>query len=167
MSSTFIKTLLIGYTLISLGGCAGSNKTLVGTGVGAGVGTGVGYGLGKAFGGRDGGWIGALIGAGTGALIGGAIGHYLDERDQQIANQATARALNAPTSPGSPPPSVTWKSDHNNGVGGNVTVTGVGYDQNGRECKKTTHTVYAGGKEHIETGMSCQDKSTGGWVRVS
>jgi surface antigen len=166
MSNKIKQSLILGIVAVSLGGCAPQQggRTTMGAGLGGLGGAAAGYAIGKGVGGKDGGWIGALAGATAGALIGGAIGNYLDERDQQLANEAAMRALNSPTGSGS---SIAWESDHNPGTRGVINVTDVGHDQQGRQCKKTTHTVYSGGKEHVENGVSCQNPSTGAWSRVS
>jgi surface antigen len=159
-----VAVLLIGMAPLVLSGCTGMSKTGMGGGIGSIAGAGAGALIGNAVGGKDGTWIGALAGAAAGGLIGAGIGAYLDDQDKQTAAAAEAQVLNHPTQPGQTA-SATWKSDHNPNVSGTVVVTDAGPNTQGQECKKTTHTVYSGGQEHVDNAVQCKDPRTGAWVR--
>lgn len=169
----FVKAMAIGVVCIYLGGCATRGGmgacgkggpdwvALIGTAAGGALGTYAGQKLGSNDLGKA---LGAAGGAVAGYYIGSAISAALDQCDQNIAQNATAQALNAPTQPGQIT-TTTWKSDHTD-ANGTVTTTNFTDPQGqGRQCKQTRHVVYVGGKEHLDTGVSCQNPN-GGWNRV-
>lgn len=165
-SKTTFKIIPLVLATAYLSGCAGGQKSQLGTTIGALAGAGAGYYIGKTTGGKDGGMVGALAGAALGGYLGNSIGQYLDERDQQLAAQATNRVLNSPVNTGQPS-TISWNSDHNQGVGGNVTVVDSGRDNTGRECKKTRDVAYIQGKEVNGSSTYCRNPANGAWERMA
>jgi outer membrane protein OmpA-like peptidoglycan-associated protein len=84
------KTMLSGWMLLVLAGCASSGentRTKVGAGAGAATGAVVGGALA--------GWKGAAVGGVTGAVVGGAAGHLLDKQAEELRQKDIAATRTA------------------------------------------------------------------------
>jgi surface antigen len=106
---------------------------------------------------------GVGLGAAAGCLTGNAIGRQLDERDRQIAQAATIRALSLP-----PGRQIAWKSDHTSNSG-KITVekvatnTSSGGGGGGGECKIVREVAYIKGQEVTQDAKYCRNPE-GEWA---
>ena len=102
---------------------------------------------------------GVGLGAAAGCLTGNAIGRQLDERDRQIAQAATIRALSLP-----PGRQATWKSDHTSNSG-KITVEKVASNTStgGGECKIVREVAYIKGQEVTQDAKYCRNPE-GEWA---
>ena len=105
---------------------------------------------------------GVGLGAAAGCITGNAIGRQLDERDRELAQAATIRALSLP-----PGRQATWHSDHtaNNG---RITVQSVQKVANngtasGGECKNVREVAYIKGQEVTQDSKYCRN-AQGEWT---
>jgi surface antigen len=152
---------LAGLLLFACSPNAGPNEvnyTLAGCAAGA-LGGGL---MGNLFGhGNTGATVaGVGLGAAAGCLAGNAIGRQLDDRDRQLAQAATVRALSLP-----PGRQATWRSDHTTNSG-RVTVQSVqkptttASSGGGGECKLVREVAYIKGQEVTQDAKYC--RGTGG-----
>jgi surface antigen len=167
---TFPKQLAI-VALVSvplLCGCQNNEET--GGLLGSVGGAALGAGLGGAIGGNG---TGALIGAAAGGLagyfVGSEIGRQLDQRDREIAANATQRALEQPVSnpttvAEAPPPPAKWRSDHS-GASGSAQVVAVQPQASGGECKMVHQIAYIKGDEVQQNTRYCQSPN-GSWTQA-
>ena len=86
--------------------------------------------------------FGAAAGALVGGLIGQAIGEKLDEHDAMKAELASLTALKAEDNK-----PVTWESDKNEDVGGEVRVIETSENTAGNTCKTVNHILNINGSE--------------------
>jgi surface antigen len=105
---------------------------------------------------------GVGLGAAAGCLTGNAIGRQLDERDRQLAQAATIRALSLP-----PGRQTSWKSDHTNNSG-RITVQKVASNTSsggggGSECKIVREVAYIKGQEVTQDSKYCRN-AQGEWA---
>lgn len=154
------KTLLAGAVVLAAG-CTQFQET---TGLGDKATTGA------AVGAATGGVLGAVLGEGSGWALGGAIlgglagayiGDQMDQRDKELAGQASERAVLA----GSAGETAQWDNDES-GNSGEVVINDVYTDANGRLCKDFTETVTLddGTVSRID-GTACQ-LGDGTWEMV-
>lgn len=152
MKKIIFKGAISALLASTLLGCA-TNKQGVGTGVGL-VAGGL---LGSQFGKGDGKVAAAVLGAGLGALVGGAIGKDLDDKDKQLMELSSQRALESAPSGNSTP----W-SNPDSGHHGYVTPTKTYQRQDGRYCREYTQVVKISGKSQTAYGTACR-QSDGQW----
>jgi surface antigen len=104
---------------------------------------------------------GAGVGAAAGCLTGNAIGRQLDERDRQLAQAATVRALSLP-----PGGHRNWTSDHTSNHG-SITVEKVASNgssaSGGGECKIVREVAYIKGQEVTQDSKYCRNPQ-GEWA---
>ncbi len=177
MEKKSIVALTLIVSMMILTGCDATKEQL-GALTGGAVGGAAGYGLSRAFGANTTGQILATVaGAAAGAWLGGKIGKQLDERDREVAQQATIQALNAKTPPrktsaekttGIKPvkaaPKKNWKSKHNDDVSGNAQVVADGTNAEGQQCRKVREVAYIRGKEVRQETLFCRDAGGGPWM---
>ncbi len=152
MKKTLLAVLLTSSLALTACFETAGNKELIGGGSGAL--------LGGLAGSQLGGGSGRLwtTGAGVlvGALIGSEIGSSLDKADMVYADQANARAYNAPV--GQP---ISWNNP-DTGNYGTVTPTRDGRTSDGRTCREFKQTIYVDGKSETAYGQACRN-SDGTW----
>ncbi len=149
---------LAGALLLALPGCETNQQTgQVLGGVGGAV---LGHQLGGLVGGSNARLIGAAVGAAAGVWVGGAIGQRLDERDRQLAEQATRAALDAPPTNRQP---VGWTSNTNAGVSGNAQVVNVARNTAGGECRMVRQVAIVNGQEVTDQQQFCRG-ADGRWA---
>lgn len=94
-------------------------------------------------------WI--VGGALMGGLLGGAVGHYLDDRDKQLATQAAQQAFeNGQT--GKP---TVWNNP-DTGNSGSITPTRTYQLANGTYCRQYEQTIVVGGERQQAYGTACR-----------
>jgi surface antigen len=159
---TVIASLGLAATLAA---CAGSpdgmgpgpkenTGTLLGAGTGALLGAAVaGHGTGNRL-------AGAAIGGLAGGLIGNRIGAALDEEDKRRAYAAEMDALERGPS-GAP---VAWRNPDSGRYG--TVVPGPAYQNDGRNCRSFTHTIYVDGRPQTARGTACRNPD-GTWTPVA
>lgn len=130
----------------------GANKTTAGTVLGAVGGGLAGSTIGKGRGSKIATGVGVLIGA----ALGHSIGSSLDRADLALAQQAEARAYNAPIGQ-----AITWENP-DTGNYGSYTPRRDGRTANGELCREYQTTVTIGGRTEEAIGTACQS-SDGTW----
>jgi len=160
-ASKLVAVLALGLTL---GACAGSgepdgpgSKEKTGTVLGALGGAIIGSQIGR---GATAHVTGALVGAGLGALIGNRIGAAMDDEDKRRAYAAQVQALDAGT-PGAP---ISWRNPDSGRYG--MVVPGPTYEEQGRQCRSYTHTIYIDGRPETARGTACRN-SDGSWTPLA
>jgi len=146
----------IAVSLIALLSVATSSCTQLSEGVqnnpkavlGALGGAALGGGIAALAGGGTGAIVGATLG---GALLGGAAGHYLDNRDKQMAAQAAQRAFEQ-NQAGQPS---VWKNP-DSGNYGSITPTKTYQLANGQYCRQYEQTIVVGGQPQKAYGTACR-----------
>ena len=149
-----LKAAAIAVIALTLAACAGSPDGIgpkEGTGTLLGAGTGALLGSAIAGGGTGNRLAGAAIGAGLGALIGNRIGAALDDDDRQRAYAAQMDALDRGP-PGAP---VSWRNPDSGRYG--TVVPGPAYEENGRNCRSFTHTIYIESRPQTARGTACRN----------
>ena len=149
-----LKAAAIAVIALTLAACAGSPDGIgpkEGTGTLLGAGTGALLGSAIAGGGTGNRLAGAAIGAGLGALIGNRIGAALDDDDRQRAYAAQMDALDRGP-PGAP---VSWRNPDSGRYG--TVVPGPAYEENGRNCRSFTHTIYIDSRPQTARGTACRN----------
>jgi surface antigen len=104
---------------------------------------------------------GIIGGVLLGGLVGGAVGNYLDQRDRELQQQATMRALET-TPSGS---SVPWRNP-NTGNSGSVTPVKTYQEPNGQYCREYQQVITIGGEKHTAYGTACR-MPDGSWKITS
>jgi surface antigen len=139
---------------LSLGACAGYEKTTAGAALG-----GAGGGLAaSAFGAGP---AGIAAGVLLGALAGGAIGNALDQADRAAAARAQQQALErAQTGQ-----TITWNNP-DSGHYGTYTPKKTYQQSNGTYCREYQQTVTVDGKTESAYGTACRQPD-GSWKIVS
>lgn len=146
----------IAVSLLALLSVATSSCTQVSEGVqnnpkavlGALGGAALGGGIAALAGGGTGAIVGATLG---GALLGGAAGHYLDNRDKQMATQAAQKAFES-SQTGQP---TVWNNP-DTGNSGSITPTRTYQLANGTYCRQYQQTIVVGGQEQQAYGTACR-----------
>jgi surface antigen len=158
------KSAVIVVLGLALGACAGSGdpygpgpKENTGTVLGALGGAIIGSQIGT---GTTAHVAGALVGAGLGALIGNRIGAAMDDEDKRRAYAAQMQALDA----GAPGASISWRNPDSGRYG--MVVPGPTYEEQGRQCRSYTHTIYIDGKPETARGTACRNPD-GSWTPLS
>ena len=154
-----IARLTVGLALpaLVLAACGpnGLSKQDVGLGVGAVaggvIGNQVGSGTGKV--------IATAAGAVIGGIVGSEIGRSMDEQDRHYAQEAEFQALETGQSGGSTP----WRNPDSGHYG--MVVPSQAYDNEGRNCRDYTHTVYISGEPQTMRGTACRNPD-GTWQNV-
>lgn len=153
-----IITVAVASTLLV--GCQGKTQKEMGAEIGMAAGMVVGIGV-AALTGEDAADAGMAFGAATGALVGGligqAIGEKLDEHDAMKAELASLTALKAEDNK-----PVTWESDKNEDVGGEVRVIETSENTAGNTCKTVNHILNINGSEEKMEQTYCLG-SDGSW----
>jgi len=116
--------------------------------LGALGGAALGGGIAALAGGGTGAIVGATLG---GALLGGAVGHYLDNRDKQLASEAAQKAFETSQS-GKP---TVWNNP-DTGNSGSITPTRTYELPNGTYCRQYEQTINVGGQQHQAYGTACR-----------
>ncbi len=93
-----------------------------------------------------------------GGLIGNRIGAALDDEDKQRAYAAQMDALERGQS-GAP---VSWQNPDSGRYG--TVVPGPAYQEDGRNCRSYTHTIYIDGRPQTARGTACRNPD-GSWTR--
>jgi surface antigen len=86
-----------------------------------------------------------------GGLVGGAVGTYLDQRDRELQQRATMRALE--TTPSGT--SVPWRNP-NTGNSGSVTPVKTYQEPGGQYCREYQQVITVGGEKHMAYGTACR-----------
>ena len=131
-------------------------KEKIGSIAGA-VGGGV---LGAQVGGGSGQIIAASVGTMLGAWVGSEIGSSLDKADYGYAQQAEARAYEAPLNQ-----QIAWNNPES-GNYGTVTPIRDGSTASGDFCREYEQTIYVGGRAETGVGVACK-RDDGKWEVVS
>jgi surface antigen len=159
----FMKKFILPVVLmasISLGACENMQnagmKEKIGSVIGA---VGGGYAGSKVGGGSGQLWATA---AGTllGAWAGNEIGKSLDKADLMYAQQAEAKAYEAPIGQ-----QVSWNNPES-GNYGTVTPVRDGSTESGDYCREYEQTIYIGGRAETGVGVACQ-REDGKWEVIS
>jgi surface antigen len=132
-------------------GVEGAPKTTLG-GLGGAVAGGL---LGAAIG--DGRTRDIAAGTAVGALLGVLAGNVLDQRDQRLASQAAARALE--TAPSGE--AVPW-TNPDTGNRGSVTPTRTWQTASGQYCREYQQEIVVGGEVRQGFGTACR-RPDGTW----
>jgi surface antigen len=103
---------------------------------------------------------GALVGAGLGALIGNRIGAAMDDEDKRRAYAAQMQALDD-GAPGAP---ISWRNPDSGRYG--MVVPGPTYEEQGRQCRSYTHTIYIDGRPQTARGTACRNPD-GSWTPLA
>ena len=103
---------------------------------------------------------GALVGAGLGALIGNRIGAAMDDEDKRRAYAAQMQALDD-GAPGAP---ISWRNPDSGRYG--MVVPGPTYEEQGRQCRSYTHTIYIDGRPETARGTACRNPD-GSWTPLA
>jgi len=104
---------------------------------------------------------GIIGGALLGGLVGGAVGNYLDQRDRELQQQATMRALETAPSGNSIP----WRNP-NTGNSGSVTPVKTYQEPNGQYCREYQQVITVGGEKQMAYGTACR-MPDGSWKITS
>lgn len=94
---------------------------------------------------------GIVGGALLGGLVGGAVGNYLDQRDRELQQQATMRALETTPSGNSVP----WRNP-NTGNSGSVTPVKTYQEPSGQYCREYQQVITVGGEKETAHGTACR-----------
>jgi surface antigen len=94
---------------------------------------------------------GIIGGALLGGLVGGAAGKYLDQRDRELQQQATMRALETTPSGNSVP----WRNT-NTGNSGSVTPVKTYQEPSGQYCREYQQVITVGGEKQTAYGTACR-----------
>ncbi len=137
--------------------CSGSfNKqdsgTVIGALAGGILGNQVGKGSGKV--------LATVAGAVIGGVVGSEIGKSLDENDRRAAADAEYRALET----GHSGKAIPWNNPDSGHRG--VVVPKPPYQDQGRNCREYTHTIYIKGEPEILKGTACR-ANDGTWSKIS
>ena len=159
-----MRVMICALAAVLLFGCspnAGPNETSY-TLAGCATGGLAGGLMGNLFGhgGTGATLAGVGLGAAAGCMAGNAIGRQLDERDRELAQAATMRALSLP-----PGRQATWRSDHTSN-NGRITVQSVQHPSTtasaGGECKLVREVAYIKGQEVTQDAKYCRN-TQGEW----
>jgi surface antigen len=152
---SFKRTLIAAALLMTLVACSSNQQSHQKTAeqIGTLAGAAIGYALGED---EIGASLGAIAGMVAGNLVGSLIGEHLDEVDKLKAEVAMLAALNE-----SKNTKVTWKSDKNPGVKGEIQTKKV--SKNGNNCKSVTQILIIDGEKTKEVNTLCR-KSDGSWA---
>jgi surface antigen len=104
---------------------------------------------------------GIVGGALLGGLVGGAVGTYLDQRDKELQQQATMKALET-TPSGS---SIPWRNP-NTGHSGSVTPVKTYQEPSGQYCREYQQVITVGGEKQTAYGTACR-MPDGSWKITS
>ena len=115
--------------------------------------------LGSQIGRGKGSIVAGVLGAVAGGVIGSEIGKSMDQRDQQLAQQAELNAFER----GRAGERVAWRNP-DNGRYGDV-VPGPAYRRGPEDCRDYTHTVYIDGRPRTMRGVACRNPD-GTWRNV-
>lgn len=138
-------------------GCSGSfNKQDSGTVIGALAGGVLGNQVGKG----KGRVLATVAGAVIGGVVGSEIGKALDENDRRRAAEAEYTALET----GHSGKAVPWHNPDSGRRG--VVVPKPPYQDQGRNCREYTHTIYINGEPEILKGTACRSND-GTWSKIS
>ncbi len=141
--------------LIPLSACATTTRE-TGRAVSDNPKTTVGAVTGAAAGGliaaaAGGGTAGIVGGALLGGLLGGAIGNHLDQRDRELAAQASHRALESVPSGYAQ----SWRNP-DSGHSGAITPTRTYQRADGTPCREYRQSVQIDGGTHEAYGTACR-----------
>lgn len=148
--------IILMTTLCMLGnsGCSqtrGNNQTtgaILGGVTGALAANSIGKGSGRV--------AATMLGAFVGTVVGSELGAYLDEIDQQKADEAFVAATRAPVGR-----TIRWNNP-NSGHHGTVTTIRDGMASNGEYCREFQSKIMVGGKEQDAYGTACR-RPDGSW----
>jgi surface antigen len=155
MISRITTVALLGAALAACSTDSGPRE-VGGTLVGAGTGAVLGNAIGGAAGNRA---AGTIAGAAIGGMIGNRIGAAMDDEDKRRAYAAQVQALDGGPS-GAP---VAWRNPDSGRYGS--VVPGPAYQQEGRNCRQYTHTIYIDGRPQTARGAACRQPD-GTWMPV-
>jgi surface antigen len=155
MISRITTVALLGAALAACSSDSGPRE-VGGTLVGAGTGALLGNAIGGAAGNRA---AGTIAGAAIGGMIGNRIGAAMDDEDKRRAYAAQVQALDGGPS-GAP---VAWRNPDSGRYGS--VVPGPAYQQEGRNCRQYTHTIYIDGRPQTARGAACR-QADGTWAPV-
>ena len=154
------QIIIVAIASTLLTGCQGKTQKEAGAEIGIAAGMVLGAGV-AALTGEDAGDAGMVLGAAAGAFVGGligqAIGEKLDEHDAMKAELASLTALKAEDNK-----PVTWESDKNDDVGGQVRVIKTSENTTGNTCKTVNHILNINGSEEKMEQTYCLG-SDGSW----
>lgn len=154
------QIIIVAIASTLLTGCQGKTQKEAGAEIGLVAGMVLGAGV-AALTGEDAGDAGMVLGAAAGAFVGGligqAIGEKLDEHDAMKAELASLTALKAEDNK-----PVTWESDKNDDVGGQVRVIKTSENKIGNTCKTVNHILNINGSEEKMEQTYCLG-SDGSW----
>ena len=148
---TLSRCAAVMVVALGLSGCSSMMQTVENNPkavLGSVLGAGAGAGIAALAGGGAGAIVGAAVG---GALIGGVAGHYLDNRDKQMAATAAQRAFEQ-NQAGQPS---VWKNP-DSGNYGSITPTKTYQLANGQYCRQYEQTIVVGGQPQKAYGTACR-----------
>lgn len=128
--------------------------------------------LGGVFGAVGGGYLGSKVGGGSGQLwataagtllgawAGSELGKSLDKADMVYAQQAEAKAYEAPLNQ-----QISWNNPES-GNSGTITPIRDGSTASGDYCREYEQTIYVDGRSETGVGVACK-RADGKWEVIS
>lgn len=157
MSAPARATALVATAALALASCATltqqfeENPKAV---LGAVGGAALGAGIAALAGGNAGVVVGSAV---AGGLVGGIGGHYLDNRDKELAAQAAQRAFES----GRTGQATVWNNP-DNGHSGSITPVKTYQLASGEYCREYKQTIQVGGEPQQAYGTACRQPD-GSW----
>lgn len=126
---------------------------------GGAIGGAIGGALGNQVSGRKNRALGTIIGLLGGMVVGSMIARQLDACEKEKMDEATIKAVNAPTTDAPQ----SWTSDSRENVRGTVTAAAPVTLGDGRQCRTVTRVGYISGREVRETPRLCRSPPGNEW----